>query len=96
MVVPFLLVLPKMSIHSLACDESSHISDDRLSGLGPMHLRHDLNIDVNEICTNLYKLFYQAQVEDVSRVHPLRVELKVWTPPPPSPQSKIPGSAHGK
>ena len=92
MVVPFLLVLPKMSIHSLACDESSHISDDRLSGLGPMHLHHDLNIDVNEICTT----FYRAQVEDVSRVHPLRVELKVWTPPPPSPQSKIPRSAHGK
>ena len=54
MVVPFLLVLPKMSIHSLACDEPSHISDDRLSGLGPMHLHHDLNIDVNEICTNFF------------------------------------------
>ena len=54
MVVPFLLVLPKMSVHSLARDESSHNSDDRLSGLALMHLHHDLNIDVNEICTNFF------------------------------------------
>ena len=38
--------------------------------------------------------FYQAQEEDVSRVHPLRVEFNVWIPL--LPQSKIPGSAHGK
>ena len=54
MVVPFLLVLPKMSVHSLACDESSHNSDDRLLGLALMHLHHDLNIDVNEICANFF------------------------------------------
>ena len=54
MVVPFLLVLPKMSVHSFTCDESSHNSDDRLSGLALMHLHHDLNIDVNEICTNFF------------------------------------------
>ena len=34
---------------SLACDESTHISDERLSGLALMHLHHDLDID--EICT---------------------------------------------
>ena len=54
MVILFLLVLPKLSVHSLDWDESSHISDDRLSGLALMHLHHDLNIDVNEICTNFF------------------------------------------
>ena len=57
LVVPFLLVLPKLSVHSLACDKSSHISetmsDERLSGLALMHLHHDLDIDVDEICTLL-------------------------------------------
>ena len=50
------------------------MSDERLSGLALMHLHHDLDIDVDEIC--IIYLCYQAQEEDVPRVHPLRVEFK--------------------
>ena len=56
LVVPFLLVLPNLSVHSLACNESSHISETGClmsgqSGLALMHLHHDLDIDVDEICS---------------------------------------------
>ena len=34
---------------SLPCNQSSHISDEQLSGHALMHLQHDLDID--EICT---------------------------------------------
>ena len=56
LVVTFLLVLPMLSVHSLACDESSNISeigwlsDERLSWPALMHLHHDRDIDVDKIC----------------------------------------------
>ena len=39
LIVPFLLVLPKLSVHSLACDESSHISETErlISGCQDLH-----------------------------------------------------------
>ena len=39
LVVPFLLVLPKLSVHYLACDESSHISEIgcRMSSCQDLH-----------------------------------------------------------
>ena len=39
LVVPFLLVLPKLNVHSLACDESSHISETGclMSGCQDLH-----------------------------------------------------------
>ena len=55
-VVPFLLVLSKLSVHSLQLRRiksylRNRMSDERLSGLALVHLHHDLDIDVDEICT---------------------------------------------
>ena len=48
------------------------MSDERLSELAIMHLHHNLDTDVDEICN----LCTQTQEEDAPRVHPLRVEFK--------------------
>ena len=47
----------------------NRMSDERLSGVALMHLHHELDIDLDEICS-------QTQEEDVPRVYPLRVESK--------------------
>ena len=48
----------------------NRMSDERLSGLALMHFHHDLDNDVDEICT-IFRTKH-AQEEDVPRVHPLR------------------------
>ena len=48
----------------------NRMSDERLSGLAPMRLHHDLDNDVDEICTIFGTK--HAQEEDVPRVHSLR------------------------
>ena len=71
MVVPFLSVLPKLSVRFLACDESSHISEtgcqihERLSGLALMHLHHDHEIDGDKSV----QFCNQTQEEDVPRLY---------------------------
>ena len=82
LVVPFLLVRPKLSVHSLACDESSHISgrnrmsDERLaSGCQDLH-SYTFIMTLTLMFANLYILCNQTQEDDVPWVYPLRVESK--------------------
>jgi len=76
LVVPFLIVLPKLSVHSLACDELSRISETgcQMSGCQDldalMHLHHDLDIDVDEICT-IFVIKHERRMFQVNGKRPI-------------------------
>ena len=69
-------MLPKLSVHSLRIGTNQVIS--QMTGCEDLPSCTYIMILTLMLTKYLYKLCYQAQVEDVLRVHPLQVELKVW------------------